>query len=164
DLFTSKGAAVPPGQAVVGASLDPGAAPVPNLRTGDPVSLIVTPKTAGGPGAPGTPSLLGAGSGGAVQAGRGGRAEGGVWGGGAGGGGDRDAGGAGGVGWHVAVGVGGGGVVIVTVCAVRGAPGATTWSLLLAGAWPAGLGVQRVVLEADSSGGVLGARYGLGVD
>jgi hypothetical protein len=52
DLFTGKGAAVPAGQVVVGASLDPGATPVPNLRTGDPVSLLVTPKASGGANTP----------------------------------------------------------------------------------------------------------------
>ncbi len=45
---------------------------------------------------------------------------------------------------------------------VRGAPGVTSWSLLLATAWPAP--VERVVLEADADGGVLAARYGLGVE
>jgi hypothetical protein len=39
----------------------------------------------------------------------------------------------------------------------------TSWSLLLAAAWPRG-DRERVVLEADLDGGVLGARYGLGVD
>lgn len=53
--------------------------------------------------------------------------------------------------------------MIVTLGSVRGAPGVTSWSLLLAAAWPAP-GVQRVVLEADPDGGVLGARYGYGVD
>jgi MinD-like ATPase involved in chromosome partitioning or flagellar assembly len=54
--------------------------------------------------------------------------------------------------------------VIVTVASVRGAPGATSWSLLLAAAWPAEDPRQRAVLEVDLDGGVLGARYGLGVD
>ena len=54
--------------------------------------------------------------------------------------------------------------MIVTVGSVRGSPGVTSWSLLLAAAWPAGPAVDRVVLEADPDGGVLGARYGLGVE
>ena len=52
--------------------------------------------------------------------------------------------------------------MIVTVGSVRGSPGVTSWALLLAAAWPAG--VDRVVLEADPDGGVLGARYGVGVE
>ena len=54
--------------------------------------------------------------------------------------------------------------MIVTLGSIRGSPGVTSWSLLLAAAWPSSYGVERVVLEADVSGGVLGARYGLGVD
>lgn len=46
---------------------------------------------------------------------------------------------------------------------VRGAPGVTSWSLLLASAWPSA-GIERVVLEADADGGVVAARYGLGVE
>lgn len=40
----------------------------------------------------------------------------------------------------------------------------TSWSLLLAAAWPDALASERIVLEADPSGGVLGARFDLGVD
>jgi MinD-like ATPase involved in chromosome partitioning or flagellar assembly len=54
--------------------------------------------------------------------------------------------------------------VIVSLCSVRGSPGVTSWSLLLAAAWPSEYGTERVVLEADADGGVLGARYGFGVD
>jgi hypothetical protein len=54
--------------------------------------------------------------------------------------------------------------MIVTAVSVRGSPGVTSWALLLAAAWPPASAVQRVVLEADLDGGVLGARYGLGVD
>jgi MinD-like ATPase involved in chromosome partitioning or flagellar assembly len=54
--------------------------------------------------------------------------------------------------------------VIVTVGSVRGSPGVTSWSLLLAAGWPATLGGERVAVEADPDGGVLGARYGLGVE
>ncbi len=54
--------------------------------------------------------------------------------------------------------------MIVTLGSIRGAPGVTSWSLLLAAAWPNDPEVERVVLEADLAGGVLGARYGWGVD
>ena len=54
--------------------------------------------------------------------------------------------------------------MIITVSSVRGSPGVTSWSLLLAAAWPPEYGVDRVVLEADVDGDVLGARYGFGVD
>lgn len=54
--------------------------------------------------------------------------------------------------------------MIVTLCSIRGAPGVTSWSLLLAAAWPSEAEVERVVIEADPAGGVLGARYGLGVE
>jgi hypothetical protein len=52
--------------------------------------------------------------------------------------------------------------VIVALGSVRGSPGVTSWSLLLAAAWPGD--IERVVLEADPDGGVLGVRYGLGVE
>jgi MinD-like ATPase involved in chromosome partitioning or flagellar assembly len=54
--------------------------------------------------------------------------------------------------------------MIVTLGSVRGAPGVTSWSLLLAAAWPSMSAPERGVLEADPAGGVLGVRYGLGVD
>ena len=54
--------------------------------------------------------------------------------------------------------------MIVSLCSVRGSPGVTSWSLLLAAAWPGEYAAERVVLEADCDGGVLGARYGFGVD
>ena len=54
--------------------------------------------------------------------------------------------------------------MIVTLTSVRGGPGVTSWALLLASAWPQAFDVERVVLEADLDGGVLGARYGLGVE
>jgi MinD-like ATPase involved in chromosome partitioning or flagellar assembly len=54
--------------------------------------------------------------------------------------------------------------MIVTFGSIRGAPGVTSWSLLLGAAWPGPTSTDRVVLEADPAGGVLGARYGLGVD
>jgi hypothetical protein len=54
--------------------------------------------------------------------------------------------------------------MIVTLSSVRGAPGVTSWALLTAAAWPQAFEVERVVLEADLDGGVLGARYGLGVE
>lgn len=54
--------------------------------------------------------------------------------------------------------------MIVTVGSIRGAPGATSWALLLALAWPPGVTERRVMLEADPAGGVIGARYGFGVE
>jgi len=54
--------------------------------------------------------------------------------------------------------------VICALCAVRGAPGVSAWSVLLPAAWPAASGLGRVVLEADLDGGVAGARYGVGVE
>lgn len=54
--------------------------------------------------------------------------------------------------------------MIVTVGSIRGAPGVTSWSLLLGLAWPCEFSGRRVVLEADPAGGVVGARYGLGVE
>jgi len=54
--------------------------------------------------------------------------------------------------------------MIVTFSSVRGSPGVTSWALLTAAAWPQAFRVERVVLEVDLDGGVLGARYGLGVE
>lgn len=54
--------------------------------------------------------------------------------------------------------------MIITVGSIRGAPGATSWALLLGAAWPREFVERRVVLEADPAGGVVGARYGLGVE
>ncbi|MFV0526587.1 MAG: hypothetical protein ACK5RL_19040 [Acidimicrobiales bacterium] len=53
--------------------------------------------------------------------------------------------------------------MLITVSSVRGAPGVTSLALLLASAWP-DHGVHRVMVEADCAGGVVGARYQLGVD
>lgn len=54
--------------------------------------------------------------------------------------------------------------MIVAMGSVRGAPGVSSWSMLLAAAWPNDSGFERVVLEADVDGGVAGARYGVGVE
>ena len=54
--------------------------------------------------------------------------------------------------------------MIVTLGSIRGSPGTTSWSLLLGAAWPREFADPRVVIEADPAGGVLGARYGLGVE
>lgn len=54
--------------------------------------------------------------------------------------------------------------MIVALGSVRGSPGVSVWSMLLAAAWPVESGLDRVVLEADCDGGVAGARYGVGVD
>jgi hypothetical protein len=54
--------------------------------------------------------------------------------------------------------------MIVSWASAHGSPGTTSWALLTAAGWPASVDVERVVVEADLDGGVLGARYGLGVD
>lgn len=54
--------------------------------------------------------------------------------------------------------------MIVALTSVRGSPGVSLWSMLLAAAWPESYDVDRVVFEADPDGGVLGARYGVGVE
>ncbi|MFK8025147.1 MAG: hypothetical protein AB8G26_14400 [Ilumatobacter sp.] len=54
--------------------------------------------------------------------------------------------------------------MIVTVSSVSGAPGATSWAVLLAAAWPTGSFVDRVVVETDLDGAVMGARFGIGVE
>jgi len=52
--------------------------------------------------------------------------------------------------------------VIVALTSVRGAPGVSVTAVLLAAAWPTS--AERVVIEADLDGGVIGARYGVGVE
>ena len=54
--------------------------------------------------------------------------------------------------------------MIASYSSIHGSPGVTSWNLLTAVAWPSTSPVDRVVLEADGDGGVLAARYGLGVD
>lgn len=54
--------------------------------------------------------------------------------------------------------------MIVALGSVRGAPGVSAWSMLLAAAWPESCDVERIVLEVDVDGGVAGARYGVGVE
>lgn len=54
--------------------------------------------------------------------------------------------------------------MLITVSSVRGAPGVTSWAILLAAAWPTETPGTRFVLEADCDGGVLGARYQIGVE
>ncbi len=54
--------------------------------------------------------------------------------------------------------------MLITLSSVRGAPGVTSWAILLAAAWPNVVAAIRCVLEADCDGGVLGARYQLGVE
>lgn len=49
--------------------------------------------------------------------------------------------------------------MLIAVCSLKGSPGVTTWSVALAARWPH---AQRcVVVEADPSGGSLGARFRL---
>jgi hypothetical protein len=55
-------------------------------------------------------------------------------------------------------------MALFVVSSVGRSQESTSWSLLLAACWPGELGVERAVLEADPDGGVLGARYGLGVE
>jgi hypothetical protein len=54
--------------------------------------------------------------------------------------------------------------MIVALGSVRGSPGVSVWSMLLAAAWQAESNVERVVIEVDMDGGVAGARYGVGVE
>lgn len=54
--------------------------------------------------------------------------------------------------------------MIITVSSVAGAPGVTSWAMLLAAAFPSDVESDRIVVEADIDGGVLGARYGIGVE
>lgn len=54
--------------------------------------------------------------------------------------------------------------MLVVVSSVRGSPGVSSWALLLAAAWPVEYGAERIVVEADIDGGVVGARYGVGVE
>jgi hypothetical protein len=51
---------------------------------------------------------------------------------------------------------------LVSVSSARGAPGVSAWALILAAAWPHN--ADRVVVEADGSGGVISARYDLPVE
>lgn len=48
--------------------------------------------------------------------------------------------------------------MLVTVGSVKGSPGVTTFAVALAASWPA---ARRIVVEADTSGGDLAARFGL---
>lgn len=52
--------------------------------------------------------------------------------------------------------------MLVTLSSVSGAPGVSSWGLALAVGWPSDR--PRVLLEADLSGGVLAARFGLSID
>ena len=52
--------------------------------------------------------------------------------------------------------------MLVTVLSARGAPGVSSWALTLATAWPS-VG-DRVLVEADCSGGVFGARYDVAIE
>ena len=54
--------------------------------------------------------------------------------------------------------------MILSVSSIGGAPGVTSWACLLAAAWPAEMSTDRVILEADTDGGVLGSRFGIGVE
>src|SRR6056297_3328083 len=54
--------------------------------------------------------------------------------------------------------------MIITVSSVGGSPGVTSWAVLLAAAWPPESAVERIVVEADLDGAVMGARFGIGVE
>lgn len=54
--------------------------------------------------------------------------------------------------------------MIITLSSIGGSPGVTSWAVLLAAAWPAEVDVERVVLEADLDGAVMGARFGIGIE
>lgn len=54
--------------------------------------------------------------------------------------------------------------MIITVSSVGGSPGVTSWAVLLAAAWPTEYDAERVVVEADLDGAVMGARFGVGVE
>lgn len=54
--------------------------------------------------------------------------------------------------------------MIVTLSSVAGSPGVTSWAVLLGAAWPPEFETERVVVEADLDGSVMGARFGIGVD
>lgn len=54
--------------------------------------------------------------------------------------------------------------MLVSVSSISGSPGVTSWSLLLGAAWPSEIDVDRVVIEADPDGAVLGSRYDIGVE
>ncbi len=51
--------------------------------------------------------------------------------------------------------------MLVSVSSVKGAPGVSSWALLAAAAWPHN--GDRILVEADGSGGIIGARYELPV-
>lgn len=59
--------------------------------------------------------------------------------------------------------MGDGGEVVVNVVfgSQSGSPGVSVWSVLVAGLWPSDDALERVVVEADVDGGVMGARYRL---
>lgn len=49
----------------------------------------------------------------------------------------------------------------VVMASVSGSPGVSVWSVLVAGLWPSDNPLERVVVEADLAGGVMGVRYQL---
>ncbi len=52
--------------------------------------------------------------------------------------------------------------MLIAVSSISGSPGVSAWTLMLAAAWPDPQ--TRILVEADPSGGVLAARYGLSSD
>ncbi len=51
--------------------------------------------------------------------------------------------------------------MLVAVSSISGSPGVSSWSLLFSAAWPGDDRRNRVLVETDSTGGVLAVRYGL---
>lgn len=51
--------------------------------------------------------------------------------------------------------------MIVVFGSQSGSPGVSVWSVLVAGLWPSDDAIDRVVVEADVDGGVMGVRYRL---
>ena len=51
--------------------------------------------------------------------------------------------------------------MLIAATSISGSPGVSAWSLLLAASWPGDDPRNRILVEADTSGGVLAVRYGL---
>lgn len=51
--------------------------------------------------------------------------------------------------------------MIVILQSVSGSPGVSVWSMLQMGLWPKEEPMERVLVEADTAGGVMGVRYRL---
>ena len=164
-LFVDADEVVPPGMAVIGGAFEAGAVPTAALGPGDPVVLLAAADTTTGQADGAVATVLGEGRVFAVEGAAATDSSARVWvslliae--------DLQAAAAeaaadGRLRLSLAAGSGG---MIALFSSVAGSPGTTSWSLLTGAAWPADYGVERVVLEAARDGGVLGARYQLGVE